>query len=335
MRGIPLPIVRDPMLVGASETARPRAPRRDDAFLHEALLYAGDQDFVDGTLPFVRGGIEAGEPVLVVVDNAKAGRLREALGTDGDRVHFGDMREVGHNPARLIPAWRDFVSTYPAGRRARGIGEPIWHGRSEAELVECHRHEALLNLAFADAAGFWLLCPYDVDALDGEVVAEACCNHPHIVRDGLRRDCANYRGLKAATAPFDDPLPEPAVPPSEIVFQTEALSVLRRFVHFHAGRMDMPVGRIQDAVLAVNEIAAMASQDASGRGLLRIWQEGTALVCEIRGHGRIDEPLAGRVRPAPDQTADYGLWLANQLCDLVQVRSFATGSAVRLRVARD
>jgi hypothetical protein len=28
----------------------------------------------------------------------------------------------------------------------------------------------------------------------------------------------------------------------------------------------------------------------------------------------------------------YGLWLANQLCDLVQVRSFPTGSAVRLHM---
>jgi hypothetical protein len=31
-----------------------------------------------------------------------------------------------------------------------------------------------------------------------------------------------------------------------------------------------------------------------------------------------------------DQTSGFGLWLANQLCDLVQIRSFDGGSAVRL-----
>jgi MEDS: MEthanogen/methylotroph, DcmR Sensory domain len=43
----------------------------------------------------------------------------------------------------------------------RGIGEPLFATRSADELVECQRHEALLNLAFQDAPGFWLLCPYD------------------------------------------------------------------------------------------------------------------------------------------------------------------------------
>ena len=40
----------------------------------------------------------------------------------------------------------------------------------------------------------------------------------------------------------------------------------------------------------------------------------------------------GRERPAAGQVGGHGLWLANQLCDLVQVRSFPTGSAVRLHM---
>jgi prepilin-type processing-associated H-X9-DG protein len=34
--------------------------------------------------------------------------------------------------------------------RLRGAGEPIWPERRPAELVECQRHESLLNVAFAD-----------------------------------------------------------------------------------------------------------------------------------------------------------------------------------------
>jgi hypothetical protein len=319
----------------AVEPLAPVVPARADAFVHEALLYAGDDEFLAGTVPFIRDGVDAGVPVLVVVSEGKCDLLRAALGDDAERVQFADMADVGRNPARIIPAWRDFVDSCD-GRKARGIGEPIGPDRSDAELVECHRHEELLNVAFAGARGFWLLCPYDVDALDGEIVSEACHNHPYLVRDGLHRNCASYNGGDAVAGPFSDPLPDPAVPPAEIVFQTEALSVLRRFVNFHAGRIGMAVDRMQDLVLAVNEVAAIASRQASGRGVLRIWQEGTSLVCEIRDDGRLDDPLAGRRRPVPGAPpGDYGLWLANQLCDLVQVRSFASGSVVRLHMDRD
>jgi hypothetical protein len=35
-------------------------------------------------------------------------------------------------------------------------------------------------------------------------------------------------------------------------------------------------------------------------------------------------------RPGSAQTSGYGLWLANQLCDLVQIRSRESDSNVRL-----
>ena len=167
-------------------------------FRHDALLYAGDEEFVAGTLPFILTGIEAGEPVLVVVDQRKIGLLESALGGDAAYVQFADMREVGSNPARLIPAWKHFLDARKLPRtRVWGIGEPIWAGRSEAELVECHRHEALLNLAFAEAAPLSLLCPYDTAALDAEVIAGAHCSHPTIVDDGARRASHAYCGLDA------------------------------------------------------------------------------------------------------------------------------------------
>ena len=34
------------------------------------------------------------------------------------------------------------------------------------------------------------------------------------------------------------------------------------------------------------------------------------------------------------QPGGYGLWLANQLCDLVQIRSLPAGTAVRLHMRR-
>ena len=41
-----------------------------NGFSHEALLYAGDDGFVAGTVPFIRSALEAEEPVLVMVGGA-------------------------------------------------------------------------------------------------------------------------------------------------------------------------------------------------------------------------------------------------------------------------
>ena len=128
-------------------------------FRHEALLYRGPDGFLAGSLPYIRTGLAADEAILVAVDAPKIRSLRGALGADADRVQFADMAVLGHNPARIIPAWREFADAN-AGP-VRGIGEPIWAGRGATELVECQLHEALLNVAFADRADFRLLCPYD------------------------------------------------------------------------------------------------------------------------------------------------------------------------------
>jgi hypothetical protein len=55
--------------------------------------------------------------------------------------------------------------------------------------------------------------------------------------------------------------------------------------------------------------------------------------CEVRDAGRLDAPLAGRLPPTGD-SGGWGLWLANQLCDLVQLRSYPAGGAVRLHMER-
>jgi hypothetical protein len=41
--------------------------------------------------------------------------------------------------------------------------------------------------------------------------------------------------------------------------------------------------------------------------------------------------LVGRVRPGTDACSGRGVWLVNQLCDLVQIRSAPGGSVVRVR----
>src|SRR3954470_14557436 len=147
----------------SSTLAAPQMSTRGNVFEHEALMYSGPDEFLSGTAAFLRDGARAGEPMLVVVDAAKIAMLREELGDDAQAVQFADMADVGANPARIIPAWREVVDRHGGeGTPVRAIGEPIWPERSAAELAECRLHEALLNVAFNDDGGFRLLCPYDV-----------------------------------------------------------------------------------------------------------------------------------------------------------------------------
>jgi len=89
--------------------------------------------------------------------------------------------------------------------------------------VECARHEALLNLAFAVGQAWWLACPYDTGSLPEAVLAEAERNHPWVTHDGERFGSPTYRGLDDVARPFDDPLPEPEGTVREHRFAGESL----------------------------------------------------------------------------------------------------------------
>jgi anti-sigma regulatory factor (Ser/Thr protein kinase) len=308
----------------------------DDAsncFHHATLFYEGENGFLDGTLPFITEAVAAEEPILVAVPAGKVDLLRQALGRETATIHFADMQTLGSNPARIIPAWRRFLSEHASdGRPVRGIGEPIWAGRSAAELSECKRHEALLNVAFDGGQAWRLLCPYDLDALDEHVIAAAHCSHPFVAREHANAANETYLQAHQAAGPFDGELPEPAGAAHHLRFSSEDLTSVRGFVSSAAANASLEDGRIADLVLAVNELATNSLRHGGGSGALRLWTDDQTLMCEVQDAGHITEPLAGRIPPRPEQRTGRGLWVVNSLCDLVQIRSSAAGTVVRVHM---
>jgi anti-sigma regulatory factor (Ser/Thr protein kinase) len=301
-------------------------------FWHGALVYDGDAEFVAGVGEFLEDGLEADEPMLVVVGAEKIGWLRDRLGSASAAIRFEDMGEIGTNPGRIIGYWRDFVEAEADGRRPRGVGEPVFPTRSAAELAECSHHEALLNTAFDDGVPWRLLCPYDRATLAPAVLDDAARNHPVLLSGGSQSESGTYvRGR--ITELIDDPLPEPASTLLHLEIDLHTLSALRVIVGTLAERVGLPPRRSADLVLAVNELAANSIRYGGGGGTFRCWQDGHSLVCEVRDAGHIADPLVGRSRPSVDQLGGRGVWIVHHLCDLVQLRTSAAGTVVRVHAA--
>ena len=90
--------------------------------------------------------------------------------------------------------------------------------------------------------------------------------------------------------------------------------------------------RTEDLVLAVSEVAANSILHGGGRGWLRMWETDGSFVCEVRDRGVITDPLVGRTTPPHDAEEGKGQWLANLVCDLVQLRASVHGTEARLHV---
>jgi anti-sigma regulatory factor (Ser/Thr protein kinase) len=297
-------------------------------FQHEALIYEGADEYLAGTVPFLRAALEAEEPALVAVGRAQTELLERELGEEARRIHFLEMEEVGRNPASIIPLWREFVDEND-GRSVRGIGEPVWADRSPAALEECQRHESLLNVAFAPEPAWSLLCPYDAGSLPDEALEKVAHSHPDVCHHGRWEESSSFDPEPDC---FSGELPPPTATPEVVSFGIKELSEVRNRVSAAAKRAGMDQLGVADLVTATSELAANSVMHGGGNGTLRLWQEEDKLLAEVEDSGCIEEPLVGRLRPPLQQEGGRGLWLANQLCDLVQIRSGADRTVVRLHV---
>jgi hypothetical protein len=300
--------------------------RQHTSYRHEAFFYRGQDDFLAGLVPFVRDGLAAGQPVMVAVRGDKLPSFQDALGPDRHGVLFVDMSKLGHNPARIIPGWQKFLDDHCRDEQpVRGIGEPIWTGRRGTEIAEAQLHEALLNVAVDPDTPMWLRCPYDEDSLTEAELTEAGRSHPILVDPVTLRGSRTYGGMQHVEDLFAAGLPAPD-PCADSIALPAGPTEIAALVGKHAGAIGLDAERTWGLSLAVRETTASAVPGCT----LRIWAEPSALICEIRDPEPVEDPMAGRVRPRGAEPDPRGLWLANQVCDLVQVRSSEEGSTVRI-----
>jgi anti-sigma regulatory factor (Ser/Thr protein kinase) len=298
-------------------------------FVHEALMYRDESEFDAAMQDFLRAAAAAREPVLVALPGARLERVRRRMAGEVPEVRFEDAERVGRNPSCLLPVIEEWVRAHDGPVRV--VNEAVWPGRSYPETVEALRQGALLNHALADSEAI-IMSPFDAERLDEATLAGAEMTHPTVLEGGQRRTSASYRD--PLDMPFGElwPLQPPVGPVSEHLLDSSLLE-LRHAVAGDPALEALSVQRRSDLVFAVSEAAGNAVRHGDGACTTRIWHDGDEVITEVSTHTGISDVMAGCRRPAADALEGRGLWLINQLCDLVELRSDGSGTTLRMHVS--
>lgn len=311
--------------MGIGSGDRPR-----EGLEHPALLYGDMNGFLSAIVPFVAGGLDAEEPVVVAVAGEELAALRPEVGTEDGGVRWLDTRDWHPHPASRLRAFHELITDELAGgaHGLRLVGEPVWPEGPPEHVLEWERYESVLNEVLAPFP-VTLICTYDTSRLDPSIAESARRTHP-VVRNGVDAPSAAFEPpselLRRRNA---DVTPPPAW--AAIMPRPDDLAVARYFIESEAALAGVPVGPAMDLLIAANEVLTNAVAHAGGAVGVWVWAEDERFVCQVEDRGPgIDDPLAG-YRP-PDDVASNGrgLWIARQLVDLLQIAPAESGTKIRL-----
>jgi anti-sigma regulatory factor (Ser/Thr protein kinase) len=300
------------------------------SLVHQVLFYDSVDEFLAAVVPFVLEGLRRREALLAVTGPANADALRRSLGAGADYVEFVDAISWYDAPGRTLAAYHRYVTDRAEyNRRIRVVGEPVWTGRDELETAEWTRCESVLNVTLAGTPT-WVICPYNRRDLPAAVVADALRTHPELVTRSGRQSSSGYADPAAFHAEHRPPFG--TAPEAGCEWRTFAADPrpVREFAALFARRAGLAPGRIDDLMVAVNEVTTNAIKHGAGFGEIRIWVAHGRLVCQISDPGHTDSQFLGYLPGDPDADHGHGLWLVRQLADLMEIDTGRHGTTVRL-----
>lgn len=305
-------------------------------FEHWACVYDHDQQFLDTAVPFLAAGLAAGEPVLAVTSRANLELIGAALEERAGDVDYAESAFFGRRPPQRVAAfyryWARHAGDGGRNTRVRILAEPVWAGRSAREVAAWTRMESALNVALAPAS-ISMICPYDTRTLDPGIVADALRTHPARIAGSDLSPSAEFTDPAQFVRSCDTgPLAQPPADAAEFGFDG-GLRGLRQFIASRADAYGVAGDRAEMLILAVSEVGAYLKNQGPGTAAVRAWEQPGAVVCDFRQPDTsIGDPFLG-LRPASlEPGAGDGLWLANQICDWMEIRSGAEGCAIQLQV---
>jgi anti-sigma regulatory factor (Ser/Thr protein kinase) len=316
---------------------------------HAVGFTASTDDVVAHAAPVIAAALTRREPVALALRPATERALATVLpvtpaltgSTNGaaELVHLARPDGPDRSGQTLAARWARELRTVTRGRS--GVTVVVEHDADHDGLDGAFWTEldAALNIALAEVAAT-VVCLYPQLPLHLEVVDGARRNHGLLlerVGQGGRvvlRQNPEYREARDVLAGRGAPAPSVLGPPDRrIPFDTWQLVTVREAVATAARAAGCDRHRVDDLVLAVNEVATNAVEHGKGDAHLALWTgPGTrGLVCEVHDGGRLTDPLPGLRAPHTADPRGRGLWIARQLCDLLHVWSDDAGTHVRIR----
>ena len=324
------PAPQDPRHLNALPPQSDPQPRgRGRGFRHDASLHRGRRRLVAAAADFVRSGLEAGEQVMVCAPDDVLARLSGELATGGSQP---TLVEHGRYPSRSVAHWIAFADRCEAtGQPARLLISPAYGHRPVAVRRQEQFADALVNMAVGADTDLWVRCSFDTDHLDADRTDEIEACHSLLEHEGAYEGSTGYAGLAHVRHLFAERLVDPAGPARTFVVSRHSdLAAARTTIREETARAKLPAEDAEAVVLAVHEAALNALNHGGGTCHLCVWRTAARLVCEVRSVHRLRDPMAGHRLALLDDDHGRGLWLANQLCDLVEIRSGRWGTAVRI-----
>jgi hypothetical protein len=186
-----------------------------------------------------------------------------------------------------------------------------------------------MDVALAANSPLWVLCPYNINELDAATIDEAHRSHASAIRAHASTASAAYGGAAHAAAAFGSFLPEPEPPIETVEFRSRNRDKTVADVLRYATGAGLPTRRAVRLAAAVDEITTAAARQTGQEVSIRLWGDAAGVVCEVVDRAVITDVLVGR-SGLPNQPHDRDIRMANELCDLVQVRSNSDGTTVRM-----
>lgn len=302
---------------------------RQYGFVHSALIYRSQQEFLDLVGRFVGDGLASGEAVLLAVPPETLALLHDQLYGGGElpvEVRMADITEAARNPCRFMAMEGAFIDEHP-DRRVRIVSQLAWPGRTGEEFVACIEHEALVNMAM-DGYPATSMCLYDASRLDDDLLADARATHPLLWKNGAPQRSPDYAPNEVLQR-CNQPLAANPGAVTYMVRKSADLRPARSFAVDYAGWMGLSQDSIEDLQLVATELATNSLMYTGGACRLAFWKDDGHLVCEARDTGQFDDPLVGRLDPGPCGPASRGLYLVNAISDLVRTHTTRTGTTIQ------
>lgn len=136
-----------------------------------------------------------------------------------------------------------------------------------------------------------------------------------------------YLGRQHVDTEFAAPLTDLGGRPYCVQFTPANVNRLRGYLKLELYVAGLDVDRAAELATAFEQLARTSLRRGASGGEVRIWVQARALICELTDDLTLTDPLVGRRAPAALDADSH--WSVNQLGDLVQVRSTATGTTVR------